>query len=75
MDLHPDIERLALLGWRLHPVSRRTRAACFAHAATLATSDLDQLPAGLVGTPTAAGASCFALAAAGIAPGVRSDVP
>ena len=43
MDLHPDIERLALLGWRLHPVSRRTRAACFAHAATLATSDLDQL--------------------------------
>ena len=43
MDLHPDIERLALLGWRLHPASNRTRAACFADATTLATSDLDQL--------------------------------
>lgn len=43
MDLHPDVLRLALLGWRLHPVSRRMRAAFFAKAATLATSDLDQL--------------------------------
>ena len=43
MDLHQDIERLALLGWRLHPASNRTRAACFAAATTLATSDLDQL--------------------------------
>jgi hypothetical protein len=43
MDLHADIERLALLGWRLHPTSRRTRAACFSEAATLATSDLNQL--------------------------------
>jgi Bifunctional DNA primase/polymerase, N-terminal len=43
MDLHPDIERLALLGWRLHPASGRTRAACFSNASTLATSDLDQL--------------------------------
>jgi hypothetical protein len=43
MDLHPDIERLALLGWRLHPTSRRTRAACFPDAVTLATSDLGQL--------------------------------
>jgi hypothetical protein len=43
VDLHPDIKRLALLGWRLHPTSRRTRAACFAKAAILATSDLDQL--------------------------------
>jgi hypothetical protein len=41
--LHPDVERLALLGWRLHPASRRTRAACFANAATLATCNLDQL--------------------------------
>jgi hypothetical protein len=41
--LHADVERLALLGWRLHPASRRTRAACFADAATLATCDLDQL--------------------------------
>lgn len=43
MDLHPKIERLALLGWRLHPTSRRTRAASFANATALATSDLDQL--------------------------------
>jgi Bifunctional DNA primase/polymerase, N-terminal len=43
MDLHRDVERLALLGWRLHPASNRTRAACFAVATTLATSDLDQL--------------------------------
>ena len=42
MDLHPDIERLALLGWRLHPASRRTRAACFADATALATHDLDR---------------------------------
>jgi Bifunctional DNA primase/polymerase, N-terminal len=43
MDLHPNIKSLALLGWRLHPTSRRTRAACFTDAATLATSDLEQL--------------------------------
>jgi hypothetical protein len=43
MDLHRDVERLALLGWRLHPASNRTRAACFAAATNLATSDLDQL--------------------------------
>ena len=43
ISLHPAIERLALLGWRLHPTSCRTRAACFADAATLATSDPDQL--------------------------------
>ena len=43
MDLHPYIERLALLGWRLHPASCRTRAACFANASTLATSELVQL--------------------------------
>lgn len=43
IGLHPDIERLALLGWRLHPSSRRTRAACFSDAASLATFDLGQL--------------------------------
>jgi len=41
--LHPDVERLALLGWRLHPVSRWSRAACIKDAADRATSDLDQL--------------------------------
>jgi hypothetical protein len=43
MRLHPDVERLALLGWRLHPASGRTRAACFPNAVTRATCDLDQL--------------------------------
>ena len=43
MALHPDIERLALLGWRLHPASRHSRAACFSDAAMLATCDLDSL--------------------------------
>jgi len=41
--LHPDVERLALLGWRLHPGSSHTRAACFAGATDLATCDLDTL--------------------------------
>ena len=42
-DLPPDVERLALLGWRLHPSSRSSRAACFTDAVSAATSDLDQL--------------------------------
>lgn len=41
--MKPDIERLALLGWRLHPSSRSSRAACIKGAAEAATSDLDQL--------------------------------
>lgn len=41
--LHPDIERLALLGWRLFPGSQRSRAACIGDAATKATHDLDTL--------------------------------
>ena len=40
---HPDVERLGLLGWRLCPSSRSTRATCIARAADLATCDLDQL--------------------------------
>lgn len=43
MTLHPDVERLALLGWRLHPASQYSRAACIKNAAELATCDLDQL--------------------------------
>jgi hypothetical protein len=43
VTLHPDVERLALLGWRLHPASQYSRAACIQHAAELATHDLDQL--------------------------------
>jgi hypothetical protein len=43
VTLHPDVERLACLGWRLHPASRTSRAACFEDAADLATYDLTQL--------------------------------
>lgn len=43
MSLHPDIERLALLGWALYPASRASKAGCFEGAADAATSDLYQL--------------------------------
>lgn len=43
MSLHPDIERLALLDWRLYPASRTSKAGCFKGAAAAATSDLDQI--------------------------------
>lgn len=44
MSLHPDLQRLALrLGWRLHPVSISSRAACIRRATDLATSDVSQL--------------------------------
>ena len=42
-ELPRDVERLALLGWRLHPSSRFSRAACITGAAEAATHDLDQL--------------------------------
>ena len=43
MMLNRDVERLALIGWRLHPASRYSRAACIKKAADAATCDLDQL--------------------------------
>jgi hypothetical protein len=43
--LPDDIERLALVGWRLQPASSRSRAACLKEASTLATCDLDKLSA------------------------------
>lgn len=43
MALHPDVERVALLGWRLYPQSQYTKAACIKRGSSLATSDLDQL--------------------------------
>lgn len=43
--LHPDVERLALLGWRLAPATRRGRAGCFAGYLDAATHDLDRLEA------------------------------
>lgn len=45
MKLHPDIERVALLGWHLYPCSRTTRKACFPSPTQKATCDLDQLEA------------------------------
>jgi hypothetical protein len=44
-DLHPDIERLALLGWRIYPASNFSRAACIKEPGANATSDLTQLEA------------------------------
>jgi bifunctional DNA primase/polymerase-like protein len=41
--LHPDIERVALLGWHLYPGSQHSRAACFKGASEAATCDLDRL--------------------------------
>lgn len=43
MTINSDVERLALLGWRLHPVSRSSRAACFKGANAAASYDLDML--------------------------------
>ncbi len=43
MKLHPDIERVALLGWHLYPASARSRAGCIKGGAEAATCDLDQL--------------------------------
>lgn len=43
MSLHPDIERVALLGWHLYPASNRSRKGCFKSATDAATCDLDQL--------------------------------
>jgi len=43
MSLHPDVERLALLGWRLCPASQYSRATCIKQAAEHATHDLEQL--------------------------------
>lgn len=42
-SLHPDIERVALLGWRVLPARNTSRAMCFKGALDAATSDLEQL--------------------------------
>lgn len=38
-----DIERVALLGWRLYPASRYTKAACIKNGSDLASCDLNVL--------------------------------
>lgn len=45
---HPlpsDVERLALLGWRLYPASARSKAACTKDPGASATCDIDKLQA------------------------------
>lgn len=41
--LHPDVERVALLGWRLYPASTRDKRGCIKGGTDAATCDLDQL--------------------------------
>lgn len=41
--LPSDINRLALLGWRLYPASRKSKAACIRDPGASATFDLDKL--------------------------------
>jgi hypothetical protein len=43
--LHPDIERLALLGWRMYPASAFSRAACIKDPGASATCELGKLQA------------------------------
>lgn len=43
MSLHPDIERLALIGWHLVPMARKSRKGFFGGYLDAATCDLDQL--------------------------------
>lgn len=39
--IHPDIERVALLGWHVYPCSNRTKHGCFKGASHAATCDLN----------------------------------
>lgn len=41
--IHPDIERVALLGWRVAPASRTSKKACFPGATDEATCHLDKI--------------------------------
>ena len=41
VDLTPDIERVAILGWRVYPASHISKAACFKGATDAASYDLD----------------------------------
>lgn len=43
MTLHPDLERLALLGWHLVPMARKTRKGLWKGYLDSATHDLEQL--------------------------------
>lgn len=41
--IHPDIERVALLGWHLYPCSTKNRKACIKNPTWAASCDLDQI--------------------------------
>lgn len=43
MSLPDEIERVALLGWCVYPMSRHSKAGCFKGASDAATHDLDTL--------------------------------
>ena len=43
MPIPEEIERVALLGWRVYPGSQYSRAACFKGATDAASCDLDQI--------------------------------
>ena len=43
MPIPDEIERIALLGWRVYPASRTSRAACFAGATDAASYDLGKI--------------------------------
>lgn len=43
MAIHPDIERVALLGWHLYPCSKTTRAACIKNPTWQATDNLETI--------------------------------
>jgi hypothetical protein len=43
MNIHPDIERVAALGWHVYPASAKSKAACIKNPTWRATTDLDQI--------------------------------
>lgn len=43
MTIPPEIEAVCLLGWRVYPCSRRTKAACFKNATAAASYDLNMV--------------------------------
>lgn len=54
--LHPDIERVALLGWPIYPASTYSRAACIKEPGANATCDFAKLEAWSSEFPAATGA-------------------
>lgn len=53
MSIPAEIEAVALLGWRLYPASRTSKAACFTGATGLATANLETIDAWCFSYPNA----------------------